>query len=116
VAVYVCKRLVWGSVLFVVLTFVTYVIFFVVPHNEGAVAGRTAVTGDLRQAFNAHGGVFQEYWDFLTGILRHGALGSSVANGRSVDSILARCSGSRSPSRSASSRRSVRGRSSTASG
>ncbi len=87
-ATYAVKRVLWGSVLFVVLTFVTYVIFFVVPHSQGAVAGRTAVAGDLRQAVNVHGGVLQQYWEFLTGILRHGALGSSAVTGRSVDSII----------------------------
>jgi peptide/nickel transport system permease protein len=48
---YLIRRLLLAIVLFVVVTFVTYVIFFLVPaHPERAVAGRNAGPEDIKRA------------------------------------------------------------------
>jgi peptide/nickel transport system permease protein len=88
--VYIAKRIAWAAVLFLVLTFVTYVIFFVIPHGRGTVIGRTVGLQDLRSQIHGQGNIFQQYWDFLSGIILHGSLGTSIATGHSVTSILRR--------------------------
>jgi peptide/nickel transport system permease protein len=88
VGVYVAKRVVWAGVLFLVLTLVTYLIFYVIPHSRGAVVGLTVGLQDIRQQVNTEGNVFQQYWSFVSGFLFHGTLGASIGTGRSVTSIL----------------------------
>ena len=86
--VYIAKRIVWAVVLFFVLTLVTFIIFYVVPHSRGAVIGRTVGLQDIRQQVNAGGSVFEQWWQFTSGFLFHGTLGNSIGTGRSVTSII----------------------------
>jgi len=48
---YLIRRLLWAAVLFVCVTIVTYVIFYVIPANPAAlVAGKTATQEDIKRA------------------------------------------------------------------
>ena len=48
---YVVRRFLWACVLFLAVTIVTYVIFFVVPANPAQlVAGKSATAADIKRA------------------------------------------------------------------
>jgi peptide/nickel transport system permease protein len=80
--------MVWAVVLFLVLTLVTYLIFYVIPHTRGAVIGRTVGLQDIRQQVNTEGSVIEQWWNFVTGFALHGSLGRSVGTGRDVMGII----------------------------
>jgi peptide/nickel transport system permease protein len=87
---YVFRRLAWTGVLVLVITWVTYVIFFVLPSDAQSTNRRTALAnGDIRYAIPVHGAIYQEYGQFLWALV-HGSLGESSQNRESVTSILAR--------------------------
>jgi peptide/nickel transport system permease protein len=89
VAGYVLKRLLWTVVLLLVLTIVTFVIFFVVPAGPARVSrGVSAQQADFRQTANLHGTVFRQYGEFVYRLVTTGALGHSNFSHRSVNSII----------------------------
>ncbi len=86
---YLVRRLVWAIVLFLALTFVTYVIFFVIPSDAvRIVKGKSASSIDYRETANLHGTVFQQYGEFLYRFVTGGALGESFFSKKSVNSIV----------------------------
>jgi peptide/nickel transport system permease protein len=85
---YVVKRLVWAVVVFIAVTFSTYVIFFVIPTRPAA-RGRD-ITTSFSRATGIQGSVFSEYGQFLGRIVRGHSLGHSTANGEDVNSMLRR--------------------------
>jgi peptide/nickel transport system permease protein len=87
---YVVRRVAWAGLLFLVMTFVTYLIFFVIPTESSTIGrGRAAETVDLRTAIPLEGSIVKEYGQFL-GRLVHGDLGESYVTRREVTSILAK--------------------------
>ncbi len=84
-------RLVWTIGLFFVITFCTYVIFFVVPAPEDPIRGVGATeTRTIADAFAIEEqGFFGEYVAFL-GSVFHGDLGESYRTREDVTSILGR--------------------------
>jgi peptide/nickel transport system permease protein len=89
---FVVRRLLWGVVLALVITFCTFLLFFVVP-TEGA--GRVDVRGGERttiaEVFELQRTpVPQQYAEFLWGIVRHGSLGYSLVDREPVVDTLAR--------------------------
>jgi peptide/nickel transport system permease protein len=87
VADYVLKRMVWAVALFFILTFVTFVIFYVIPHSSGAVIGRSIGQQDFRNQVNSSGSLVAQYWHFISNALQ-GNFGRSISNGRTVSSII----------------------------
>ena len=83
---YVLKRVVWTVALFLVLATVTFVLFFVLPHQY-PVAGRRRGGLVPRPLLDVHGSVVHEYGQFLSRIA-HGALGTSWVTGHDVTTIL----------------------------
>lgn len=87
---YVLKRLAWAAVLFLTLTVVTYIIFFVLPSDAARIQrGRASVSIGFREAADLQGSVVEEYAEFVYRLLTQGALGTSFFSERSVNSIIA---------------------------
>jgi peptide/nickel transport system permease protein len=89
---YVIRRLLWAVVLFLAVTIVTFVIFFVVPVNPAAmVAGKSATPQEIARVQHAlylDRPVYVQYWHFISQLVFHGSLGFSYGNRQSVDSII----------------------------
>ena len=86
---YLVRRILWAGLLFLAITLVTYVLFFVLPVTEARVVRRTeAGPNDVRQALRVHGPFYAEYGRFLGRIL-HGSLGVSFVNRDDVNHIVA---------------------------
>ena len=90
---YVIRRLLWAVVLFLAVTVVTFIIFFVIPVNPAAlVAGKAASPQEIARVQHAlylDRPVYVQYWHFLSQLVFHGSLGTSYGNRQSVDSIVA---------------------------
>ena len=89
---YVIRRLLWAVVLFISVTIVTYIIFFIIPADPArAVAGKNPTPEMIRNARHYLGldrPVYQQYARFLWRLVGHGDLGRSFANRQSVDSMV----------------------------
>src|SRR5919202_6591835 len=87
---YLVRRIVWAALLFLAITLVTYILFFVLPVTEARVVRRTEVgPNDVRQALRVHGPFYAEYGRFL-GRFLHGSLGVSFVNREGVNAIVGR--------------------------
>jgi peptide/nickel transport system permease protein len=75
--------------MFVAITLVTYVIFFVIPTDTvRVVQGRSSIATDLRQTAHLHGTVAEQYVEFLHQVVTHGSLGTSFFSDKSVNSLI----------------------------
>jgi len=88
---YVARRLVWAVVLFLVVTLYTYVLFFMIPYtavNIGARnAGETGEASTVRGELRLHGGLVEQYSQFLSRIV-HGDLGNSWTSRQPVTQVI----------------------------
>ncbi len=86
---YLVRRLLWAGVLFLAVTFVTYVIFFLVPASPGRlVAGQSASPADVEEAEHFLGidrPFYVQYGKFLKRLVLEGSLGQSFINRRPVN-------------------------------
>lgn len=87
--VYVIKRLVWACVLMLILSFVTFMLFFVAPSVEQERARGTGATSLTNQYSLQHESLPFQYVHFLWRVVRHGDLGHSYVDRRPVTAILA---------------------------
>src|SRR2546421_1813917 len=86
---YLVRRVLWAGVLFLAITAVTYILFFVLPVQRQQTVRRTEFAAtDVRQDLNIHGPVYSEYAKFLLHTVR-GDLGRSFVNRERVTKILA---------------------------
>ena len=90
---YLIRRLFWAVWLFFVATFITYVIFFLIPSDPGRLHafGFTASpvqAAKIESELHLDVPFFQQYWIFVWNLIRHGSLGYSFQNGASVRWIL----------------------------
>jgi peptide/nickel transport system permease protein len=88
----VVKRLAWAVVVFIAVTFSTYVLFFVIPTNRPGsrnVQGRD-ITASVTQATGIHGPVWHEYSVFLWRIVTVQSLGRSTTSREDVNTTLRR--------------------------
>ena len=86
---YLVRRVAWAGLLFLVMSFVTYLIFFVIPTEASRIGrGQASETIDLRTAIPLEGSLVQEYGQYLVRIL-HGDLGESYVTRREVSGIIA---------------------------
>jgi peptide/nickel transport system permease protein len=86
------KRLAWAVVVFVAVTFSTYILFFVIPTNRPGntnVQGRD-ITASVTQATGIHGPVYHEYGVFLWRIVTVQSLGRSTTSREDVNTTLRR--------------------------
>jgi peptide/nickel transport system permease protein len=90
---YVIRRLLWAVVLFIAVTVVTYIIFFVIPADPArAFAGKNPTPEMIERARHYLGidkPVYQQYLSFLDRLVIHQDLGRSFANRESVNSEVA---------------------------
>ncbi|MFN2472040.1 MAG: ABC transporter permease [Gaiellaceae bacterium] len=86
---FVIGRLVWAFVLFLVLTFVTYVLFFLLPSNPTQIGrGQFAETFEIRDAYTLEGPFYEEWARFTWGVVTDGELGRSYYNRRPVTELI----------------------------
>jgi peptide/nickel transport system permease protein len=89
----VIRRLFGGVVLLIALTFVTYVVANEIPqHRECIVINCNALTTPEQKQQAMHNAgldrpVWEQYWDFLWGVIRHHSLGTSWS-GQKLDSTI----------------------------
>ena len=83
---YLIRRILWACVLFVVITVVAYVIFFIIPVNPAQLACGQRATADLHQEREENLGldkpVYEQYGRFLYRLVVHQDLGSRTSTGR----------------------------------
>jgi len=86
---YLIRRLLWAVVLFIAVTFVTYVIFFLVPANPARIAaGQSATPERIREVEKFLGldqPVYVQYFKFLKRLVTEGSLGFSFTTRQSVN-------------------------------
>ena len=89
---YLIRRLLWAVVLFIAVTMVTYVIFFVIPANPAAMAaGKSASAADIARAEKRLGldkPVPIQYEKFLQRLVINRSLGYSFTNRRDVNEMV----------------------------
>jgi peptide/nickel transport system permease protein len=91
---YLIRRVLWAMVLFVCVTIVTYVIFFIIPANPAQLAaGKSATPDRIREVEHFLGidqPVYVQYWRFLKRLVVHQSLGTSFATRQDVNEIVLR--------------------------
>ena len=89
---YLVRRLLWAAVLFVAVTLVAYVLFFLIPNNPARlVAGQAATTTEVKRVEHFLGTdrpIYVQYAKFLDRLIIHQNLGFSFRNRESVNSIV----------------------------
>jgi len=89
---YLARRLIWAVVLFIAVTLVAYVLFFLIPSDPARlVAGKAATDADIKRAAHFLGTdrpIYVQYAKFLDRLIIHQNLGFSFANRQSVNSIV----------------------------
>jgi peptide/nickel transport system permease protein len=89
---YLVRRILWAIVLFLTITIVAYVIFFIIPADPAKLAcGQRASPECIRNATQSLGldkPVYVQYWKFLTRLVVHHDLGKSYFNRQSVNTTV----------------------------
>ena len=91
-ASFLLRRAAWMVVMFLAVTVVTFIIFFVIPsEDDQASLGRGGAEVDVRTTVQIDGPIYEEYAEFLHKIVTQGSLGDSwVLRGQEVNDILVR--------------------------
>ncbi len=91
---YLIRRVLWAGVLFLCVTVVTYVIFFVIPANPAQlVAGKSATTEDIQRAERFLGldrPIYVQYGKFVKRLVWEQSLGTSFATRQDVNDVVLR--------------------------
>jgi peptide/nickel transport system permease protein len=91
---YLIRRLLWAAVLFLCVTVVTYVIFFIIPANPAQLAAGKAAQQDKIEEVERFLGldqpVYVQYWRFLKRLVVDQSLGTSFATRQDVNDIVMR--------------------------
>jgi len=91
---YIIRRLLWAGVLFLAVSFVTYVIFFLVPANPARLAaGQSATPEKVREVQEFLGlddPIYVQYGHFLKRLVFEGSLGQSFLMRQSVNEEIMR--------------------------
>jgi peptide/nickel transport system permease protein len=89
---YIVRRLLWAVALFVAVTAITYVIFFMIPADPAAQAcGQRATPACVQSArtfFGLDKPIYVQYVRFLDRLVVHQDLGHSFTNRQSVNDIV----------------------------
>jgi peptide/nickel transport system permease protein len=89
VIAYVARRVLWGLVLLLIVSFLTFVIFYVFPSADPAAlrAGRSAtpqLVAQIRHQLGLDKPFYEQYWIYVKGIFLHFDLGFSYQNNEAV--------------------------------
>jgi peptide/nickel transport system permease protein len=91
---YLVRRLLWAAVLFVAVTFVAYVIFFLIPANPAQLAAGKAATPEKIEEVEHFLGldqpIYVQYAKFMKRLVVDHSLGTSFATRQSVNDIVLR--------------------------
>ncbi len=91
---YIIRRLLWACVLFIAVSFVTYVIFFLVPANPARLAaGQSATPEKVKEVEEFLGldrPIYVQYGNFLKRLVFEGSLGQSFLTRQSVNEEIKR--------------------------
>src|SRR5918997_6730268 len=89
---YFVRRLLWAGVLFIAVTMVSYIIFFLVPAEPARLICGAQCPPDqverVRKEIGLDRPVYQQYLSFLEDIVIHQALGRSYATRQPVTEII----------------------------
>jgi peptide/nickel transport system permease protein len=89
---YMIRRLLWAVVLFLAVTIVTYVLFFVIPSDPAKQAcGQACSQKDVirvRHFLGLDQPIYVQYWHFLKNLVVHQDLGHSFFNRESVNQLV----------------------------
>jgi peptide/nickel transport system permease protein len=91
VSKYIVRRLLWVVVLLIVVSFLTYVIFYLLPAADPAAlrAGKNpALIPQIRKAYGLDKPFYVQYWLYMKKLVLHFDLGTSYTNGVSVNSEI----------------------------
>jgi peptide/nickel transport system permease protein len=89
VIAYVARRVLWGLALLLIVSFLTFVIFYVFPSADPAAlrAGRSAtpqLIAQIRHQLGLDKPFYEQYWIYVKGIVTHFDLGFSYQNDEAV--------------------------------
>jgi peptide/nickel transport system permease protein len=91
---YLIRRLLWAAVLFISVTVVTYVIFFIIPANPAQLAaGKAATDAKIKEVERFLGldqPVYVQYYRFMKRLVFEQSLGTSFATRQDVNDIVLR--------------------------
>jgi peptide/nickel transport system permease protein len=92
---YLIRRLLWAALLFIAVTLVTYVIFFLAPANPerlicGGERAQTACLDEAREKLAIDRPVYVQYGKFLWRLVGEQSLGESFVTRESVNEIVAK--------------------------
>ena len=91
---YLIRRLLWAGVLFLAVTMVTYVIFFLVPASPARLAAGQSATperiAEVEKFLGFDDPVYIQYGNFLKRLVFEGSLGHSFLNRQSVNEEIFR--------------------------
>ena len=89
---YLIRRILWAIVLFVAVTLVTYVIFFITPSDPARLAaGQGATPADVQKVaerLHLNEPIYEQYGRFLWQLVGHQSLGTSFVNRQDVNDIV----------------------------
>jgi peptide/nickel transport system permease protein len=89
---YIIRRLLWAVVLFIAVTIVTYIIFYIIPTDPArAAVGKNPTPEQIRIVRDYLGldkPVYEQYWIFLKRLVFHFNLGRSFTNRQSVNAAV----------------------------
>jgi peptide/nickel transport system permease protein len=93
-AAFVLRRALWGLLLLLLVSALTFVVFYVLPSADPAQlrAGRSAspeLLDQIRENLGLDRPLTAQFWTFLTSLVLHADLGYSYFSGASVGSLLA---------------------------
>src|SRR3954447_3900885 len=86
---YIIRRLLWVAVLLVVVSFITFIIFYTLPTADPAQlrAGRQPnpeLVKQIRENLGLDNPWYQQYWDYMKGVVFHFDFGYSYQNNADV--------------------------------
>jgi peptide/nickel transport system permease protein len=89
---FIARRLLWSVFLFIAVTFVTYVIFFVAPNDPAKLAaGKSANSEQVKQVadyLNLDEPVWKQYGLWMKQLVVDGSLGRSFVNRQDVNDVI----------------------------
>jgi peptide/nickel transport system permease protein len=78
VLAYIVKRLLWGVLLICVVTWITFVIFTILPEERRGQATQGLATPNIQQQFDLEGSLPEQYVKFLQHVVLHADFGESL--------------------------------------
>jgi peptide/nickel transport system permease protein len=89
---YLIRRVLWAVALFLAVTVVSYILFFIIPADPAKqVAGKGAQEAQVQRvkhALHLDRPIYDQYWLFLSRLVFHGDLGHSYFNRQSVNTVV----------------------------